>query len=983
MSRKLPRRERCQPRFLQAVERLEDRRLLSVSRVEALAPLHALDGTEHAEEYWHDDIPLDTSDWTISTVSHRFGTLSQAEIFNLQSKPDSDFTIYLDFDGHVTSGTVWNSSYGIDPIVSPAFDLDGDAGIFSQMELERILVSWQRTAEDFAPFDINVTTRDPGLDALTNSGGGDATWGARAVATFDTFANCGCGGHAFLDSFADDVDTPTFVYNLGEGSLGETFSHEVGHMVGLSHDGDSSQTYYPGHGSGDTQWGAIMGAPFDENVTQWDQGEYFDANNQQDDLSIITSQNGFGYRLDDYGNSIGTAAPIDTSELAVNAYGIIERTSDRDYFSFDTGAGDISFDFDPLGTRPNLDIFAALYDASGSLVAFSNPTDQLSASINATVSAGTYLLRVEGVGSDDVYNAATDTVDAPAVKPWQSSSPTGYSDYGSLGQYTVHGVVVAAGNETFEIAATDAVKTEGSSGQQPFTFTVTRTGDTSGAASVDYSLVDTPPTMVGATTPSPTEAADFAAGTTFSGTLDFAADETEQTITLDVLGDTDFELDEYFDIVLSNASAGWILRDNRATGIIQSDESEFGVAASGGTDLVNEGPFDGAIVRWRQVGAASGAFDEWAIDNISLTNSTFADDFDPINNSNWSNISNGTVSNQFGGTGNALTITGGTERWAATRLLNSSPGDVLTFDIIFGDGTNGGENADPGEDVLLEFSLDGGSHWQQFDVFDTEDYTTWTTVQATLPTGIDTNPPSELSFTVLRDGGTAESATVDWIVDTVGVSNPADAADFLGGTLPSGQISFAAGAAAAQITVPVNADFDFELNEEFRVLLTGVSGAGTVALNSAALTGFGTILNDDAGFNVNPGPQFQLRQLESSGGGFDNWGIDNVSFTGGLLQDDFDPDIDASQWDLVSFGTVNDNFGGTGNSLFFAGEGTRSIATIPIDAESGDMLTFDLIYGDDDNGGENPEDGEEVVLEYSTNGGQRLDHHADLQSEHH
>ncbi|MEM8680810.1 MAG: Calx-beta domain-containing protein, partial [Planctomycetota bacterium] len=215
----------------------------------------------------------------------------------------------------------------------------------------------------------------------------------------------------------------------------------------------------------------------------------------------------------------------------------------------------------------------------------------------------------------------------------------------------------------------------------------------------------------------------------------------------------------------------------------------------------------------------------------------------------------------------------------------------------------------------------------------------------------------------------SEAATVDWEVDTVGVANPVDADDFLGGVLPSGQANFPAGESTTQVVITVNPDFSFEADEEFRLTLTGAGGNGTVVVSDEN-DAFGMIINDDAAFSVNPGPQFRLRQQDSSGSDFDNWGIDNVSHTGGLVSDDFDPDIDLTQWGSVELGETNSNFGGTGNSLFFTGSGQRAITTNPLNAVSGDVLSFDFIYGDDNNGGENPEDGEEVVLEYSLDTGQ-------------
>ena len=941
------------------IESLEQRRLLSVNDLTG----HALPPEAYS--------PFDDSDWTVSPTS-RSGGITEEEAFNLQSKPGSNFTIFLDFDGHVTEGTSWNASYGVPSIVSPPFDLDGDTNSYNQMELERIYISWARTAEDWAPFDVNVTTRDPGLDALMNSGGGDQTWGARAIATVDNFANCGCGGFAFLNTFDDSIDTPTFVFNLGEGSLGETFSHEVGHMVGLNHDGDFGQTYYPGHGVGATSWGPIMGAPFDENVTTWSDGDYFDANNGEDDLQIITAQNGFTYRVDDFGNTLGSATRLDvTGGTSVDAFGIIERNTDRDYFEFETGAGNVSLDILPLGTRPNLDVWAGIYDAGGNLVAESNPSNQLEAGFNLNLAAGVYRLRVEGVGSHDVYNPVTDNVDAPAVKPWQNSSPEGYSDYGSIGQYKITGSIVAPDPDLFSVVATDAIKSEGGAGSTTFEFTVSRVGNTGAAASVDWEVLDTLPELVGDNYPDLATASDFAGGTLFQGTANFAAGQTSQTITFDVIGDADVEYDEYFDVALSNPSTGWQMADSRATGIILSDESLVGFPTLGAFDSVNEGPFDGALLRWRQVAAASGSFDEWSIDNLSITNSSFSEDFDPdIDTSLWKDISNASAASQFVGTqGNSLVFTGGAERWAITNPLDLMPGETVEFDIIFGDNTNGGENADPGEDVFLEFSLDNGSNWNSIAVFDTEDYTSWTTVQATLPVGIDTNPAGQLDFKIGRTFGTAESVTVDWSVDVAGVTNPADAADFAGGVLPSGQVTFAAGETEATIQIDVSSDLDFEPDENFNVVIDSATGAGVVSVDPERNSGNGTIFNDDAAYVVDPGPQFRWRQLDNSGDDFDNWAIDNVSITNGSLNDDFDPDIDLGQWSAIEGGVVNSDFGGSGNSLYFTGSiDPRMAVTNPVLAQAGDMLSFDIIYGNDVNGGENPEGGEEVVLEYSLNG---------------
>ena len=128
-------------------------------------------------------------------------------------------------------------------------------------------------AEDFLPFAVNVTTVDPGVEALRKSGGGDTQWGIRVVITADTEGS-GAGGIAYIDSFNWSSDTPAFVYNTHGKYVAEAASHEAGHALGLAHDGRDGSEYYYGHGGGATSWAPVMGVGYDVQVTQWDRGEY-------------------------------------------------------------------------------------------------------------------------------------------------------------------------------------------------------------------------------------------------------------------------------------------------------------------------------------------------------------------------------------------------------------------------------------------------------------------------------------------------------------------------------------------------------------------------------------------------------------------------------------------------------------------------------------------------------------------------------------
>lgn len=349
--------------------------------------------------------------------------------FQLASLPGADKTIFLDFDGHVTSGTAWNNSYG-DPIVTNPYDTNGNFDTWSAGELATIRDAWASVVEDFAPWNINVTTIEPPLQDLIKSGAGDTKWGARVVITKDTFAACGCGGFAYLGSFTWSTDTPTFVFNSGTVGMAEAISHEVGHMLGLNHDGVSgSAEYYYGHSSADTPgWAPIMGAGYYQPVTQWSKGEYYLASQTQDDTSIIgNATNGFGLRSDDHGDSAVTATPFNGN--APSNTGLIASRTDVDTFSFTTAGGGVTFTATPAAFRPNLDITLTLRDSLGQVVATHNHATQLNATLSANLAAGAYTVEVSAVGAG-----------SPLV-----ASPTGFTDYANIGRYTVTGTIDNSG----------------------------------------------------------------------------------------------------------------------------------------------------------------------------------------------------------------------------------------------------------------------------------------------------------------------------------------------------------------------------------------------------------------------------------------------------------------------------------------------------------------------------------------------------------
>uniref|UniRef100_UPI0025CE2842 DUF4347 domain-containing protein n=1 Tax=Microcoleus sp. CAWBG58 TaxID=2841651 RepID=UPI0025CE2842 len=138
------------------------------------------------------------------------------------------------------------------------------------------------------------------------------------------------------------------------------------------------------------------------------------------------------------------------------------------------------------------------------------------------------------------------------------------------------------GTVSYAVAAGIASIPEGNSGTTPLTFTVTRSGDTGGASSVNY--------LIGETA---TNGSDYkniggtsgATGTT--GTINFAAGETSKTITLDVLGDTIVEADETIVVLLSNPTGAGVTPTITTTSAITTiaNDDKAGVTVSPITGL--------------------------------------------------------------------------------------------------------------------------------------------------------------------------------------------------------------------------------------------------------------------------------------------------------------------------------------------------------------------------------------------------------------
>jgi len=317
----------------------------------------------------------------------------------LSSYPGAVATIFLDFDGHYVQSSVWNGGASFSCAASGMSDL-------------QITEAFNRVAEDFRPFDINITTDSSlFLAAPLNRR-------MRVIITTTSGWCPGAGGVAYIGSFIWGDDTPAFVFSdrLGPFSpkmIGEACSHESGHTVGLAHQSKYGETncvtpveaYHSGAGSGETGWAPIMGNSYYRNMSNWNNGPTpYGCTNMQDNLSIIATQNGFTYRADDYTETLNAGTySIPASSFTVN--GIIGANADQDAFKF-TMPQNSNFHLSAVPYNvggnyigANLDIKIELYNSSAALIRTYDPSGSMYVTIDTVLNAGTYYLKIDGTGN--------------------------------------------------------------------------------------------------------------------------------------------------------------------------------------------------------------------------------------------------------------------------------------------------------------------------------------------------------------------------------------------------------------------------------------------------------------------------------------------------------------------------------------------------------------------------------------------------------
>lgn len=335
-----------------------------------------------------------------------------AQVATYNSLPEARATLYLDFDGQLVTATSWNWDGAI----------QAKASALSAAAIKEIT---QRVAEDFSPFQLNVTTD---IAAFNQA---DKAKRLRIIITPTHQWYGEAAGVSFIGSFNWGDGTPAFVFeevlNRNVKYIAETISHEAGHAMGLHHQSiyndDCSKLvdYNGGRGIGETGWAPIMGVGYYKNLTTWHNGSSaLNCNSYQNDMEVIAGATG-GFRTDDYSNEWqkATLIPGSTNQLQMN--GIINDAMDKDVFRFEvTDAAILHVNANPLHVAgnnegANLDIQLRILNHRGEQIGRYNPSATLNATIDTLLAKGSYYLEVDGAGNQ--Y----------------------YSDAGIVGNYVLNG----------------------------------------------------------------------------------------------------------------------------------------------------------------------------------------------------------------------------------------------------------------------------------------------------------------------------------------------------------------------------------------------------------------------------------------------------------------------------------------------------------------------------------------------------------------
>ncbi len=313
----------------------------------------------------------------------------------LDSNPNAQHTLYLNFTGSRSRGSspsIPEDKGGDLQDHRVVFDVDGNSRSFNAEEQDAITRIWRYVADDYAPFNVNVTTFNGDLNPsrATDNVLEVAIGGMR-----DTGEDHDLWGKANgIPAYRDEHERAVFVFSglhylqsksflsgpdYFVRSVADTISHEAGHAYGLEHHGELVDDEWIKYREPSNEQGTslLMGRPFIispgsglRSLWSWAESA---PGIIQDDLSILTDRfqyfNGDGLRRDDVPDHLYKPLP-EVQQGHFHAAGFIginqadPSALDQDWFAFKNPGGPMHLRLhSPVGTFGNLQSKIELWTA--------------------------------------------------------------------------------------------------------------------------------------------------------------------------------------------------------------------------------------------------------------------------------------------------------------------------------------------------------------------------------------------------------------------------------------------------------------------------------------------------------------------------------------------------------------------------------------------------------------------------------------------
>lgn len=419
-----------------------------------------------------------------STFTNPPFAVDSTTAFQLHSRPGAPYVIYLDFNGHTTTYAGWNGGVAF---TTPAFQLSDTAVWNDKRNLDAILNLWSHVSEDYAAWDVDVTTEQPATTARGQRaviGGSVSQWykvtGVAGVARLNSFGNVlnGNDNPCYMFS-ADGYSSISYAY------LNQCISHELGHTLSLNHWGEvaytvgtittPAQAYSKGHAvtghTGISTTGPIMGGGRICSLMQWSKGDYPYSTctvPTQDDIAFISTYLSHLTRID----SLSTATSLGNANV-ITFDGAIADSTDVNLIKIRAAPGTLTVGGKVAYYRPDLKLGLSLLDSTGAVVAKNYTTSTLANSLIYVVpTAGYYYIKVNGLGYDSAASASAQVWTNTGITGTVVGTSAAFTNYGSIGRYSLSGTWTAVAN----IAPVANISSDANGGLAPITIGFSGTG---------------------------------------------------------------------------------------------------------------------------------------------------------------------------------------------------------------------------------------------------------------------------------------------------------------------------------------------------------------------------------------------------------------------------------------------------------------------------------------------------------------------------